>query len=119
MGVAEILQEFAKEHNINTSEVNKFLVKYNTPKTLEELLQIPTEMLNHSAYYVYLDEPLQEFIGERMGCERYQTVTLERVVDRLKDAKADAEGDEDTLEELAEVEQCIIDTKFGSAVYDW
>jgi len=142
MNTVELLKEFAKEQGINVAEVDKFLSKWNSPKTLDELLNLPKNLLNHVSYISYLDDPLKSFIGDEIWWERYMTIDLHRVVDVLLDRKwglvrdlvdEDVHFDEidfdaltiedeevkERLEELKEVEKHIINIKFGSVVYDW
>lgn len=127
MNGIELLKEFAKEQGINQSEVDKFLSKWNNPKTLEELMQLPYDMLNHESYITWLGEPLKSFISNDMWNDRYETIELDTVVDILQDRIYDAEEDEDISEEerekklarYREIEKYIIDSKFGSVVYDW
>ena len=142
MNTVELLKEFAKEQGINVAEVDKFLSKWNSPKTLDELLNLPKNLLNHVSYISYLDDPLKSFIGDEIWWERYMTIDLHRVVDVLLDRKWDLVRDlvdedvhfdeidfdaltiedeevKERLEELKEVEKHIINIKFGSVVYDW
>lgn len=117
----KFLKSFAESQGIDLKEVDKFLAQWEEPMTLDDLLNTPDDALNHIDYISYLDEPIHTFITEEMWCERHQTVTLERVVNSLEDRIMDAieRDDEEVLEELREVEKCIIETKFGSVVYDW
>lgn len=142
MNGIELLKEFAKERGISEAEVNKFLSKWDNPKTLDDLMQLPHDMLNHESYITWLGEPLKSFICDDMWNDRYETIELDTVVDILLDRKCDLlsgiVGDDvdfddidiDSLEiedeeikaklkRYQEIEQYIIDTKFGSVVYDW
>lgn len=136
MDTVELLKEFAKEQGIDVKEVDKFFKKWDSPKTINELLALPENLLNHVSYISYLDEPLKSFITDEMWCERYMTIELERVVDTLYDRiynlvnddfdeddienlKIDDEEKQKELEELKVIVQYVIDTKFGSVVYDW
>jgi hypothetical protein len=142
MEVTELLKEFAKSQGINVKEVDKFLAQFNSPKNLDELLELPESMLEHVSYISWLGEPLKSFIQDEMWCERYMTIDLERVVDTLLDRKYDLArgivGDDvdfedidfenleiedaetkEKLDDLLAVEKYIVDSKFGSVVYDW
>jgi DNA-binding transcriptional MerR regulator len=127
MNGIELLKEFAKEQGIDVKEVDKFLSKWENPKTLEELMQLPHDMLNHESYITWLGEPLKSFICDDMWNDRYETIELDTVVDILQDRIYGVEEDDEISEEkrekllakYKEIEQYIIDTKFGSVVYDW
>lgn len=117
----ELLRAFAESQSIDSKEVDKFLAQWEEPTTLEDLLNTPYDALNHISYITYLDEPLHTFITDDMWCEKYETVSLERVAEFLKECIKEAidENNEERLEELREVEKNIIETKFGSVEYDW
>lgn len=138
MNGIELLKKFAEENGISDSVVSKFLSKFNNPKTMDELLELPSDMLEHVSYISYLDEPLKSFIKDNMWCERYMVIDLERVLDCLYDSlysvvlddvdiddvgienlEAKDEESKSELKKLQKVAQYIIDTKFGSVVYDW
>ncbi|UGO46171.1 hypothetical protein PQE74_gp088 [Bacillus phage vB_BanS_Chewbecca] len=133
----KLLKDFAKEQGINVNEVDKFLTKRSTANTLDELLKVPEGLLNHVEYITWLGEPLKSFISNDMWNERYETISLDTVVDCLHDRICDLvdvdldevdiqdlkiEDDEESqkqLEKYQKIAQYIIDTKFGSVVYDW
>jgi hypothetical protein len=125
MDAITLLKEFAQSKGISEKEVLEFLSKYDNPQTIEDLLKLPHDMLNHEPYISYLEEPLKDFIKEHIAYDRYETIDLEQVIDRINDIKYDLEEDEDEkdneemLETLKEVEKQIISSKFGSVVYDW
>lgn len=112
-----LLKEFAKEKGIDEKEVDRFLARRQNPRTLEAVKQLPHDLLNHVRFISYLDECLQSFISYEMWCERYKTITLDDVLDKLEPMLEEAEGEE--LEKLKEIESYIITSKFGSVVYDW
>ncbi|UGO47928.1 p22 protein [Bacillus phage vB_BanS_MrDarsey] len=133
----KLLKDFAKEQGINVNEVDKFLTKRSTANTLDELLKVPEGLLNHVEYITWLGEPLKSFISNDMWNERHETISLDTVVDCLRDRIYDLidvdldevdikdlkiEDDEESqkqLEKYQKIAQYIIDTKFGSVVYDW
>uniref|UniRef100_A0AB39C7C9 Uncharacterized protein n=1 Tax=Bacillus phage KoopaTroopa TaxID=3234046 RepID=A0AB39C7C9_9CAUD len=134
----KLLKDFAKEQGINANEVDKFLTKRSTANTLDELLKVPEGLLNHVEYITWLGEPLKSFISNDMWNERHETISLDTVVDCLRDRIYDLiddvdldevdiqdlkiEDDEESqkqLEKYQKIAQYIIDTKFGSVVYDW
>lgn len=121
MNSVDLLKEFAKRHNIDNKEVEDFLKLMNEPKTIEELLELPYDMLNHYKYISYVEEPLREFIvGDGDNFEKYETITLEVVNELLRKAYLSLQTDDtELLSELREVHACIVKTKFGSVVYDW
>lgn len=134
-----LLNEFAQTHGIDVEEVSKFLSKYNNPQTLDELLAIPNSLLTHVKYITYIREPLKTFITDDMWMERYETVTVDTIVDCLYDRIYDLLDDDDLdiddvgiqnlkvedeekqkkLEYFQKIVKYIIETKFGSVVYDW
>jgi hypothetical protein len=138
----DLLKEFAKTQGIDVKEVDKFLKQYDNPKTLDELIALPNNLLNHYSYIGDVKDPLYSFIKDDMWCERYQTVELDTVVDIVLDRKyglvQDLLGDDvdfdevdyDSLEiedeeikqkldNLLKIEKYLIDSKFGSVEYDW
>ncbi|UGO50980.1 hypothetical protein PQE70_gp127 [Bacillus phage vB_BanS_Nate] len=133
----KLLKDFAKLHGININEVDKFVVERSSAKTLKELLKVPEGLLNHVDYITRLGEPLKSFISNDMWNDRYETIELDTVVDCLHDRISDLidvdldkvdikdlkiEDDEESqkqLEKYQKIAQYIIDTKFGSVVYDW
>lgn len=123
----EILLEFAQEHGIKESEVlHRFLASKSKIETLEDLENLPEGMLNHIDYIVYCPEPLKSYIQNEMWINRYQTITLERVVDRIRDSMEYDDNDEpmgvedsETNRKLQKVIDCMIECKFGSVVNDW
>lgn len=135
----ELLKEFAKAQNIDLKEVDKFISQYGIPKTLGELVELPKALKEDVDYISYVGEPLKSFIQDEMWCERYMTIDVERVAECLADRiyelldseeidvweaeiaslTTDDESKKDELEKLKEVSQYMLDTKFGSVVYDW
>lgn len=116
MDTVTILNEFAAAQGINKSEVDAFLSKYNSPKTLKDLSKLPTDMLEHISYITRLEEPLKSFI-EEYDNERYETIDLEEVIDWLEESKYDA--GEDQMKKFKAIEEQILKMNFGSVVYDW
>lgn len=123
MNMVEAMKEFAKEHGIETYEVNKFLKRFKNPTTVEELMTFPHDMLEHVEYATYLNDTIQKFIDCEIPKNRYETVTLKRVVEELNYMKSQLdEEDEDyekDLKKIRKVEEAVLDTKFGSVVWDW
>jgi len=136
----ELLKDFAKSQGINVKEVDKFLSEYNSPKTLNDLQKVPEGLLEHINYITYVQQPLKSFISNEMWCDRNETVDLETVIDCLYDrvydlldedddfdldevgienVKADDEEKREKLEEFQAIAKQLVDTKFGSVVYDW
>ena len=119
----DLLLEFAEENNIPKEKVAEFLRKKNDISTLEELENLPTELLNHISYISYCPEPLRSYISDRMWVERYMTIDLERVTDCIRDdMEYDDNGepiDSENNRELQKIIDCMIKEKFGSVVYDW
>lgn len=125
MDAITLLKEFAQSKGISEKEVREFLSKYDNPSTMEDLFKLPHDMLQHEPYLSWVKEPLQSFIADHIAYDRYETISLGQVVERMEDIKCDLEEDEDQkdneemLETLKEVEKQIISSKFGSVVYDW
>lgn len=125
MDAITLLKEFAESKGISEKEVREFLSKYDNPKTMEDLFKLPHDMLNHETYISYLEEPLKNFITEYLAYDRYETIDLETVIDRIEDMRydlaesEDQKDNEEMFETLKEVEKQIISSKFGSVVYDW
>lgn len=122
MDTIDLLKEFAKEQGIDVKEVNKFLSKWDKPKTIEELLAIPDSMRNHIDFITWVEDPLKSFLTDDMYCERRETIDLDCVLDILADREAylDEEDDyEAKLKHYQAIRQYLIDSKFGSVVYDW
>lgn len=130
MDAIQLLKEFAKQHGIDEKKVHTFLNQYNNPQTLEELCKMPHDTLTHIAYITYVEEPLQAFIKDEMYIDRYQTVTLEDVLQMLDEKRGDVEEEledefieqeeyEEKMKEYKEIEEYILKTKFGSVVMGW
>lgn len=123
MDTVEMLKEFAKEHGINVKEVNKFLSKWDSPKTIDELLSMPDIMRNHIDFVTWVKDPLKSFLTDDMYCERREVIDLECVLEIIADREdyLDEEADdyEEKMKHYQEIRQYLIDTKFGSVVYDW
>jgi len=130
----ELLKLFAKSQGINVEEVYKFMDSFGEPKTLEELANIPNDLLEHYDYISSVPQPLKDFISDEMYPERYQTIDLDQVLEIIDDRRYNLQDEDpdsyyrkrlteeqiaDKLKNLDEVEQCVIDNKFGSVEYDW
>lgn len=139
MSVNKLLKEFAQLHNIDGKEVDKFLSKYDNPKTLNDLVNLPEEMRKNIDYITWVSEPLQSFISDEMWCERHMRHDLDEVIDCLYDRiynlldeddldiddvgvenlTTDDENKKEELEGYLAVAKCLVDSKFNSVVYDW
>jgi hypothetical protein len=143
METVKIMKEFAKEFGIAPSEVDKFMEKRFTPKTLDDVMSLPYDLQNHVKYISWLDEPLYSFMKEYYDGQRYETIEVDRVVDRLYDRiydliDSDEFDAEDVFEEGFDIDELrldakkkaeleryigiaehIITTKFGSVTMDW
>lgn len=141
MSVENILKEFATLHNIDLKEVNKFMERYNNPKTLNGLINLPESMRKNIDYITRVDEPLKSFISDELWCERYMTKDLDDVVDSLYDRiyyllrdenpdldldvvgvenlTTENEDKKEQLEKLKAVAKSLVEQKFNSVVYDW
>lgn len=138
----DLLKAFAKSQDIDVTEVYEFLKQYDNPKTLDELIELPNNLLNHHSYIGDVEEPLYSFIKDDMYCERYQTVSLDTIIDVVLDRKYDLvqdlldedvdfdEVDYDSLEiedeevkkqldNYLNIEKYLVESKFGSVEYDW
>lgn len=123
MNMVEAMEEFAKKHGIDTDEVDIFLERFESPTSLEELMTFPHDMLEHTKYATWIDDTIQKFIDCEIPKNRYETITLKRVVETLEHMKSELdEEDEDyekDLKKIKKVEEAVLDTKFGSVVWDW
>jgi len=123
MDMVEVMEEFAKEHGIETDEVNKFLKRFKNPTTLEELMDFPHDMLKHTKYATFLDDTIKKFIDCEIAKNRYETITLKTVMKELNHRKSHLdEEDEDyekDLKKIKKVEEALLATKFGSVVWNW
>lgn len=124
--IEEILLEFAKKHSIDESAVNLFLAEKTRVESIEDLESLPDEMREHISFISFCPEPLQSFIKNEMWCERYMKIDLGRVTECVYDRmEYDDNGkplsieDSETNRKLKKVIDCLIDSKFGSVVYDW
>jgi len=119
----ELLKEFAVSQGIDTKEVYKFLKKYDNPKTIDDLLAIPDNMRNHIDFITWVEDPLKSFLTDDMYCERRETIDLDCVLDILADREeyldVEEDGYEAKLKKYQTIRQYLIDTKFGSVIYDW
>ncbi|QIW89727.1 hypothetical protein PQE71_gp045 [Bacillus phage Izhevsk] len=142
MDAIQLLKQFAEKQGIDVKEVDKFVKEMSTANTLADVVKLPHDMQKHVDYITYLQDPLKSFIQEEMYNNRYETITVDEVIDILYDRTyylldADNEldldideigfenlttDDEDKkkeLEKLKAVGQHIIDIKFGSVTMDW
>ena len=148
MNTFDLLNQFAEEYGVSNEKVPEFINNINNVNTLYELLNLPKDMLT---YYNDKSELkngiLKEYI-EKYSPVRYETKTLESIVEDLLDdiyaimkkynptlevyndrefekeiIKFDENilHDEDKVEfkRLLEIRQAIIDNKFGSIKWDW
>lgn len=148
MNSFQLLNQFAKEHGISEEEVNEFANKISNVNTLNELGNLPKDMLTHYKYKDELrDKMLKEYIGEFIT-NRYETKTLDDIMDSLLDefyviaenykkilqvydyeefereiVELDisimSDEDKKKIERLLNIRQAIIDNKFGSIKWDW
>jgi hypothetical protein len=118
MNTVDLLKEFAKINNIENAKMYEFLRKYEYPKTIEELVNLPTDMLNHHRFFSRIDDPLQTFIRDKISKDRYETIDLKRVVSSLENYLCDYDSESDRVY-AKEIENYLIKSKFGSIVYDW
>lgn len=129
MKTIEYLKLFAQEQGIDVNEVSRFLNKYKNPQTLDDLLAMPSDMLNHLRHTTDLDEAIKEYIFA-FNPRRYETIELDRLVDDLRDnmnyhkyrfeeGKMPQVEFDEKMKLLRAVEQKMIETKFGSVVINW
>lgn len=134
MEIKEILQQFAKENNINKSKVDDFLKNQLKCKTLSDLLKLPHSEKRHGEWISSFG---RGFIYNKLQREeRYSTVKLDTLVewiewdfndleedikeyevltvDELKKRKNGTDLD-DAIDTIIE----LIESKFGSCVIDW
>lgn len=121
MYAVALLKKFAESKGIETKEVDKFLSDMSEPKTLDELSEMPTDMLNHIGSISWVEEPLKSYIKDEMYWERHMTITLDDIINSLEDDRYNAEedGKPELLVELDKIEKFVIESKFGSVVFDW
>ena len=130
MDATELLKAFARSQGIDIKRVDKFLNKFNTPKTLEELMGMPHDLLNHEDYITSIKEPLKSYIKEELDPSRHETITLERLGEALLDdisytktkfseGKISEDDYLEKIEHIEEVKKEAIRIKFGSVEYDW
>lgn len=128
--IREVLIQFARENKVDLAAVDKFLGVDVTPTTLEELLNIPEHQLKHYKDIAYIGSNISTFLQEEMEPSRHAKVTLARIVDFLNDeiarvlkAHEDGHIDEEdcgyTMDYYEEVKKELIETKFGSVIFDW
>jgi len=130
----ELLKLFAQSQGIDIREVDKFMNSFDTPKTLADLANLPTDLLEHYDYITHVPQPLQDFISDEMTPEKYETVDLDQVLECIDDRRYHLEDEDpngyyrkkftdeeiaEKLKNLVEVEKCVIATKFGSVENDW
>jgi hypothetical protein len=132
MNGIDLLRKFAKEEGIDPKRVDAFLNKFNNPQTLEELMELPHDMLKHFNYINDVDGPLYEYLKKR-ECHRHEVITLDDIADsildnkyyyesKIEEGKVDNEEMPVIAEKLAKYEKIIkqlIQIKFGSIEYDW
>lgn len=134
------MEEFAEKNQIEKVVVADFIEKAKECKTLQDVLNLPYELQSHSNYVP--DEPLYSYVREWDYAERHETVTLKSLLESLTDSindlveadeviledltKEDIKAllplDEDDSEELSKLKEILIhliDTRFGSFVFDW
>lgn len=128
--IREVLIQFARENKVDLAAVDKFLGVDITPTELEELLKLPEHQLKHYQDVAYIGNNIAEFLAEYMEPNRYSKVTLARIADYLKDREEHAKKeldadhiDQDDYEERMEfyksIKEELVETKFGSVIYDW
>lgn len=142
MNGIDLLKKFAESKGISEKEVHEFLREHNSPKTLDDVLALPHDLQKHEKYITWVGEPLQSFISDEMWCERYKTIKVDRIVECIYDriyslfdmeedddfdideigienVTIDDEENKEKLEYYKSVAKYIINTKFGSVIYDW
>jgi flagellar motor switch protein FliM len=63
-------------------------------------------------YYVYLSDPLKNFIDNKIHAHRYETITYEDIRDTIWDYEMENK-------EANKIKEAMIEDNFGSAVFDW
>lgn len=116
-----LLMLFAKENGIDESKVDRFLKKFEEPKTLEDLLQYPQDLLNHKEHISYLSKTMEQFLEHYVCPSRHETVTLQQMVDTIFRVRKQAhqEQDKNELSIMRRVEKEIVHEKYGSIKYEW
>lgn len=128
MNTQKILYAFAEKEGIDTHKVDVFLSGFKV-ETLSDLLQFPHDMQQHFSYINGVSDPLYSFI-KGFDLVRYETVTLERLIDSIEDSRyyyqeklrkgeVLIKAQIEELEKVNEVEKQLIQLKFGSIVFDW
>lgn len=112
----KLLMEFAESQGVPKQEVIDFLNRKKDISTIDELSELPSELLNHIDYITWCPEPIKTYINENMWTERYMTITLDRVLDSIFD---EIEENNEGNSELQRVVDSLIENRFGSVVYDW
>lgn len=113
----KILYEFAEKFNLNYNEVDKFLEeKFNNTKTADDLLLLPTDALKHHTYWNSAPSFVRDFISSNLCVNRYETVTLAMVSEKLNEMLEDGDVDEYYCEFIVRE---LVDIKFGSVLNDW
>lgn len=129
MNGIELLRIFAKEEGIDSNRVDAFLNKFQNPNTIEDLMKLPHDMLNHFNYINDVDGELYEYLKSR-DYNRYQVINLDSIADSIHDnmwyVKSKLEkgtiSEEEARTEIDKyeaIERQLINLKFGSIEYDW
>ncbi|QEG04221.1 hypothetical protein [Bacillus phage BC-T25] len=129
-GLREVLIQFARENKVDLAAVDKFLGADVAPTGLEELLKLPEHQLTHYQDVAWIGNNTSEFLAEYMEPSRHSKVTLAKIVDYLnykeEQAKKELDGDhidqddyEERMEFYKSIKEELVETKFGSVIYDW
>ncbi|WP_442638009.1 DUF7020 family protein [Rossellomorea marisflavi] len=139
----KLLKEFAKEKGIDEKEVDVFMENRNNPKTLNDIINMPSDLTKHYSDLFELPEILNAFVKKEIDyLSRNEIVDSDRFIEIWCDSTYHIMGDTDddlwdfTLEQIEElkpefeektelmnfykeVAKAIFEEKFGSFKNDW
>lgn len=147
MNTIDWIKEFAEEHGIDEGKANSFIEKNFGAKTLDDVENLPDDLQTAYDFISEVPEPLRSYLDrEFYHGERYKTVYVSDIIERLSEDINELLSDSDKYEDdsilemnieqiraltvededvvyplglLKTVAINIIETKIGSVVFDW
>lgn len=131
MDATSMLYDFARAEGIDSKRVDAFLSKISNPQTLDELVELPYDMLKHFSYINDVKDPLYSYIKDTFELYKCEVLTLDRLADNLLDNKhycerhlqdgniLESKRMKEKLDKYEAIIKQLIQIKFGSIENDW
>ena len=138
-----LLKEFAKEKGIDEKEVDVFMEKRNNPKTMKDIIDMPSDLTKHYSDLFELPKILNTFVKKEISyISRNEIIDSDRFVEvwcdcvyhimedtddyledltleQIEELKPELEEKTELMNFYKEVAKAIFEEKFGSFKNDW